>query len=54
MKLGIRMCACLEAQKFADWLVSPVGQATIAAYPINGQQLFFPMQGAKRDVKPFL
>ena len=29
-------------QKFADWLVSPVGQATISAYKIEGEQLFFP------------
>jgi tungstate transport system substrate-binding protein len=27
---------------FIDWLVSPVGQQTIAAYEINGEQLFFP------------
>jgi tungstate transport system substrate-binding protein len=31
-----------EAQKFVDWLVSPAGQAAIAAYKINGEQLFFP------------
>ncbi len=29
-------------QKFIDWLVSPPGQGVIAAYKINGQQLFFP------------
>lgn len=29
-------------QKFVDWVVSPAGQAAIAAYRINGQQLFFP------------
>ena len=29
-------------QKFIDWLISPAGQATIAAYQIDGQQLFFP------------
>jgi tungstate transport system substrate-binding protein len=29
-------------QKFIDWLVSPAGQATIAAYKIGGEQLFFP------------
>ena len=29
-------------QTFADWLVLPPGQAAIAAYRINGQQLFFP------------
>jgi len=29
-------------RKFIDWLVSPRGQAAIAAYRIHGQQLFFP------------
>ena len=29
-------------QKFVDWVVSPAGQAAIAAYKINGEQLFFP------------
>lgn len=29
-------------QKFVDWLISPEGQAAIASYKINGQQLFFP------------
>ena len=32
----------LEAQKFVDWVVSPAGQGVIAAYKINGQQVFFP------------
>jgi tungstate transport system substrate-binding protein len=31
-----------EAQKFVDWIVSPAGQAAIAAYRIAGEQLFFP------------
>lgn len=31
-----------KAQQFVDWLVSPAGQAAIASYRINGQQLFFP------------
>jgi tungstate transport system substrate-binding protein len=31
-----------EAQKFADWVVSPAGQSTIASYKIGGEQLFFP------------
>jgi tungstate transport system substrate-binding protein len=31
-----------EAQKFVEWLVSPAGQAAIAAYKIGGEQLFFP------------
>ena len=30
------------AQQFADWVVSPAGQASIAAYKINGEPLFFP------------
>jgi tungstate transport system substrate-binding protein len=29
-------------QQFIDWLISPEGQATIAAYKINGEQLFYP------------
>jgi tungstate transport system substrate-binding protein len=31
-----------DAQKFVDWVVSPAGQAAIAAYRIGGEQLFFP------------
>jgi tungstate transport system substrate-binding protein len=30
------------AQKFADWVVSKRGQAVIAGYKVNGEQLFFP------------
>jgi len=30
------------AQAFSDWVVSPEGQAVIAAYKIGGEQLFFP------------
>jgi tungstate transport system substrate-binding protein len=33
-------------QKFVDWVTSPEGQAAIASYKIEGQQLFFP--NAKR------
>jgi tungstate transport system substrate-binding protein len=29
-------------QKFIDWLISPTGQAAIAAYRIDGEPLFFP------------
>jgi tungstate transport system substrate-binding protein len=36
------------AQAFADWVVSPDGQQTIAAYKINGEQLFFPNADAKQ------
>jgi tungstate transport system substrate-binding protein len=32
-------------RKFVDWLVSPKGQAAIAAYRIGGEQLFFPNAG---------
>jgi tungstate transport system substrate-binding protein len=31
-----------DAQKFVDWVTSAPGQAVIAAYKIDGQQLFFP------------
>ncbi len=34
-----------QAQQFADWIVSPTGQAAIAAYRIGGEQLFFPNAG---------
>jgi tungstate transport system substrate-binding protein len=30
------------AQQFADWIVSPAGQAAIAGYKIGGEPLFFP------------
>jgi tungstate transport system substrate-binding protein len=29
-------------RRFIDWLISPEGQAAIAGYEIDGQQLFFP------------
>jgi len=35
------------AQKFVDWVISPQGQASIAAYKIGGEQLFFPNANAK-------
>ena len=31
-----------DGQAFIDWLTGPEGQAAIAAYTLNGQQLFFP------------
>jgi len=31
-----------EGQAFIDWLVGPEGQMAIAAYKVNGEQLFFP------------
>src|SRR5216683_263580 len=34
-----------EGQAFVDWLVSPEGQRTIAAYKVGGEQLFFPDAG---------
>ncbi|KQP19017.1 extracellular solute-binding protein [Methylobacterium sp. Leaf100] len=37
-----------EGQAFIDWLVSPEGQASIAAYRIGGEQLFFPSAGTVR------
>ena len=33
-------------QVFVDWLVSPRGQAVIAGYRIDGEQLFFPNAGS--------
>ncbi len=33
------------AQKFVDWVTSEPGQSAIAAYRINGEQLFFPNAG---------
>src|SRR4029453_5298852 len=33
-------------QAFIDWLVSPRGQTAIAAYKIDGDQLFFPNAGS--------
>jgi len=30
------------AQAFADWVLSPAGQQTIASYKLGGEQLFFP------------
>jgi tungstate transport system substrate-binding protein len=32
-------------QRFVDWLASPAGQQSIAAYRIGGEQLFFPNAG---------
>ncbi len=34
-----------DAQKFVDWVTSAAGQGVIAAYKIDGQQLFFPNAG---------
>jgi tungstate transport system substrate-binding protein len=34
-----------DGQAFVDWLVSPDGQAAIAGYRIDGEQLFFPNAG---------
>ena len=32
----------VEAQKFVEWVTSNAGQAVVAGYRINGEQLFFP------------
>ncbi|MEX2208893.1 MAG: substrate-binding domain-containing protein [Myxococcota bacterium] len=34
-------------QAFIDWLISPQGQGAIAAYRIDGEQLFFPSYAGK-------
>ncbi len=31
-----------DAQRFVAWVISPAGQASIAAYKIGGEQVFFP------------
>ena len=31
-----------EGQAFIDWILGAEGQAAIAAFKLNGQQLFFP------------
>ncbi|KUF11274.1 substrate-binding domain-containing protein [Pseudoponticoccus marisrubri] len=36
---GVRAAA---AQRFVDWVLSEAGQAAIAGYRVDGQQLFFP------------
>ena len=38
-----------EGQAFVDWLISPEGQAAIASYKIDGQQLFFPDAAPSRS-----
>ena len=35
------------AQSFVDWVTSPAGQASIAAYKVGGEQLFFPNAASK-------
>ncbi|NDW43614.1 substrate-binding domain-containing protein [Ruegeria sp. PrR005] len=32
----------IAGQRFIDWLIGPEGQAAIASYTLDGQQLFFP------------
>jgi tungstate transport system substrate-binding protein len=36
------------ARQLIDWIVSPEGQARIAAFRVDGQPLFFPSAGAQR------
>ena len=36
------------AHRFADWLVSPEGQAAIGAYKVDGEQLFHPSAAAPK------
>jgi tungstate transport system substrate-binding protein len=38
-----------DGRAFIDWLVSGEGQRAIAAYRIDGQQLFFPNAGQERS-----
>ncbi|MEL7212999.1 MAG: substrate-binding domain-containing protein [Pseudomonadota bacterium] len=34
-----------DGQAFIDWLIGPEGQAAIAGYQVDGEQLFFPNAG---------
>jgi tungstate transport system substrate-binding protein len=36
------------AKRFAEWLVSPEGQAAIGAYKLDGEQLFHPSAAAPK------
>jgi tungstate transport system substrate-binding protein len=36
------------AKRFAQWLLSPEGQATIGAYKVDGEQLFHPSAAAPK------
>jgi ABC-type tungstate transport system permease subunit len=36
------------ARRFADWLASPVGQAAVGAYKVDGEQLFHPSAAAPK------
>ena len=38
-----------EARRFVDWLTGPEGQGAIAAFRVDGQQLFVPNAGAPDD-----
>ena len=37
-----------EAQAFIDWITAAAGQAAIAGYRVNGEQLFFPNAGLSK------
>ena len=41
-----------EGQAFIDWLIFTEGQQAIAAYQLNGQQLFFPNALARPSLLP--
>jgi tungstate transport system substrate-binding protein len=36
------------AKRFAEWLVSPEGQAAIGSYKVHGEQLFYPSAAAPK------
>lgn len=38
-----------EGQAFIDWLLSDKGQQAIAAFRVQGEQVFFPNQGLRRS-----
>ena len=37
------------ARRFADWLVSPVGQKTIASFTVAGERPFHPVADPEPD-----
>lgn len=44
-KRNCRNVKAESGQRFVDWMLSSVGQSAIAAYKVNGEQLFFPNAG---------
>ncbi len=41
-----------DGQAFIDWILGPEGQAAIAAYQLDGQQLFYPNANSRNQAAP--